>query len=160
MTLNKIINVILLVAALYFGYTFVIPWFKSLGRARVQGRGLRHAGTGEEADCVIAAREAARGLRGRDAVLLQAADRRQRLGPHLPAHREPHRGADDKCDCSRPGLPAPRRERSAICASSATTSPTPRAATARRRSTRASSMSRIYDALDLAAQQSRGLHDG
>ena len=92
-------------------------------------------GTGEEADCVIAAREAAQVFSdemrsfSKPPIDVNAWDRTYlRIENRIAA-------ADDKCDVLAAGLLDRRRARWAICASSATTSPAPRAATARRRST-------------------------
>jgi hypothetical protein len=158
MTLNKIINSILLVAAIYFGYTYVVPWFKSLGTGS-SSRALDSAtGTGEEADCVISARDAAQVFSdemrsfSRPPIDVNKWDKTYlRIENRIAA-------AEDKCSCSRPGCFTVQgalgdlRQLGDDFSSAARGDGTPPV-------NAASSMSRIYDALDLAAQQSRGLHD-
>ena len=92
------------------------------------------AGTGEDGDCVIAARKAAEVFSdemrsfSKPPIDLDAWDRTYlRIENRIAA-------ADDECDCSGPPAP-PRRARSVRCGSSATTSRPRLEATARRRST-------------------------
>ena len=156
-TMNKIINVILLVAVLWAGYTYIVPWFKSLGSGS-SSRALTATGTGEEADCVIAAREAAQ---------VFADEMRSYSKPPIDANdwdrtylRIENRiaAADDKCGCSRPGCLTAQGALSDLRqlgddfsnAARGDKSPPLNAA---------STMSRVYDNLDVAAQQSRGLRD-
>jgi hypothetical protein len=157
MTLNKIINFVLLAAAIYFLWAYVVPWFRSLG----SGPGSRayvDTGTGEEADCVIAAREAAEAFAG---------EMRSFSKPPIDANdwdraylRIENRisAADDKCDCQRPGCFTVQgalgnlRELGSDFSAAARGDGAPPV-------NAASAMSKIYDTLDVAAQQSRGLHD-
>jgi hypothetical protein len=157
MTLNKIINFVLLVAAIYFLWTYVVPWFKSLG----SGPGSRSyvaAGKGEEADCVIAAREAAEAFAGemrsfsRPPIDANDWDRAYlRIENRIAA-------ADDKCDCQRPGCVTVQgalgdlRDLGSDFSSAANGDGAPPV-------NAASAMNRIYDTLDMAAQQSRGMSD-
>ena len=102
MTMNKIINFVLLVAVIWAGYTYIVPWFKSLGTGGTS-RALSPTGTGEEAECVIAARDAAQ---------VFADEMRSFSRPPIDANhwdraylRIENRisAADDKCGCARPG---------------------------------------------------------
>jgi hypothetical protein len=151
-TLNKIINFVLLIAAIYFLWTYVVPWFRGLG----SGPGSRSyvdAGKGEDADCVIAARKAAEVFAdemrsfSRPPIDLDAWDRTYlRIENRIAA-------ADDECDCSRPacstaqGALGSLRELGDDFSIAARGDGTPPI-------NAASSLGRIYDALDLAAQQS------
>ncbi len=102
-TLNKIINFVLLVAALYFLLDLRVPWFRALGT----GPGSRSyvgTGTGEEGDCVIAARKAAEVFSdemrsfSKPPIDVDAWDRTYlRIENRIAA-------AEDECDCARPGL--------------------------------------------------------
>ena len=157
MTMNKIINVILLVAAIWAGYTYIVPWFKSLGTGS-SSRALTATGTGEEADFVIAARDAAQTFSdemrsfSKPPIDVNDWDRTYlRIENRIGA-------ADDKCGCSRPGCLTAQgalgdlRQLGDEFSAAARGDGAPPI-------NGASSMSRIYDTLDLAAQQSRGLHE-
>ena len=161
-TANKIINFVFLIAAVYFLWTYVIPWFRSLGtgpgsRSYVDaGKGV-DAGTGEDGDCVIAARKAAEVFAdemrsfSKPPIDLDAWDRTYlRIENRIAA-------ADDECDCSSPacstaqGALGSLRELGDDFSTAARGDGTPPI-------NAASSLSRIYDTLDLAAQQSSELH--
>jgi hypothetical protein len=157
MTMNKIINVILLVAAIWAGYTYIVPWFKSLGTGS-SSRALTATGTGEEADCVIAAREAAQvfgdEMRSFSKPPIDANDWDRtwlRIENRIGA-------ADDKCGCSRPGC---QTAQGALADLRRLGDDFSRAADGDRSPpvNAASTLSRVYDNLDTAAAQSRGLHD-
>ena len=157
MTLNKIINVILLAVAIYFGYTFVVPWFKSLGTGS-SSRALTATGTGEEADCVIAAREAAQAfsdeLRSFSKPPIDASewDRTYlRIENRIAAADGRARARERGCFTAQGALGDLRQLGDDFSTAARGDGTPPLNA--------ASSMSRIYDTLDLAAQQSRGLRD-
>jgi hypothetical protein len=153
MTLNKIINTLLLAAVLYFGYTQILPWFRSLG----SGPGTRSftdAGSGEEGKCVDAARAAAE---------VFSEEMRSFSRPPIDANawdnaylRIENRMAvaDDACSCSRPacgtaqsGLAGLRDLASDFSRAARGDGAPPINA--------ASAMSRVYDSFDLAAEQAR-----
>jgi hypothetical protein len=156
MTMNKVINVLLLVAVLYFGWVFVVPWFKSLGTigSGSDSRSFSDTGGGEEGKCVTAAREAAEvfsnELRSFSRPPIDAGDwDRTWLRIENRIGR-----ADDLCSCSRPGCFTAQGALSSLhelgdefsTAARGDGAPPVNAA---------STMSRVYDTLDMAAQQSR-----
>jgi hypothetical protein len=153
MTLNKIINFLLLVAAIYFLWTYVVPWFKSLGTGPAS-RDFVAGGSGEEGDCVTAARAAAERF---------SEEMRSFSRPPIDANdwdraylRIENRiaAADDECSCSRPGCLTAQgalgdlRQLGADFAAAARGDGAPPV-------NGASTMNKVYDALDMAAEQSR-----
>jgi hypothetical protein len=157
MTLNKIINVVLLVAVVYFGWTYVIPWFKSLG----SGPGSRiyaEVGTGEEAKCVTAARDAAESFSEELKSFAKPpidTDKWDRTWLRIENRISK---ADDVCGCGRPGCLTAQgalgnlRDLGSDFDNAARGGGAPPV-------NAASTMNRVYDALDMAAQQSRGIRD-
>lgn len=154
MRLNKIINFVLLVASIYFLWTYVIPWFKGLGT----GPGSRSyvaAGEGEDAECVVAARQAAEVFSeemrsfSRPPIDLDAWDRSYLRIENRIAN------ADDKCSCPRPACSTAQgalgrlRELGDDFSSAARGDGAPPI-------NGASAISRVYDTLDQAAQESSG----
>ncbi|HEX2462984.1 MAG TPA: hypothetical protein VHR17_00085 [Thermoanaerobaculia bacterium] len=153
--LNKIINFVLLVVAVWFLWTSVIPWFRGLG----SGPGSRsyvEAGKGEEGDCVMAARNAAEVFAeemrsfSKPPIDLDAWDRTYlRIENRIAA-------ADDECDCSRPacytaqGALGSLRELGDDFSAAARGDGTPPI-------NGASTINQVYDTLDHAAQQSSTL---
>jgi hypothetical protein len=154
MTMNKIINVVLLGAALYFGWTYVIPWFRSLG----SGPGSRsyvEAGSGDEAKCVDAAREAAEKFSEEMRSFSKPPiDRNAWDNAYLRIENR-ITNADQLCSCPRPGCVTAQgalenlRDLGDDFASAARGDGTPPI-------NGASTLSRVYDILDQAAEQSRG----
>ncbi|HVR30931.1 MAG TPA: hypothetical protein VMS86_15515 [Thermoanaerobaculia bacterium] len=154
MTLNKVINVALLALVIWFGYTQLLPWFRSLGDGGA-GRRSFGAGQGEEAKCVEAARDAAAVFSAemrrfsRPPIDREAWDR-----TYLRIENRIAR-ADDLCSCSRPACANARsalatlRDLGGDFSSAARGSGSPPIHAA-------SSLSRVYDNLDAAAQLSRG----
>jgi hypothetical protein len=154
-TLNKIINFVLLIGALYFLWTYVVPWFRGLG-AGPGSRSYVDAGKGEDADCVIAARKAAEVFSeemrsfSRPPIDLDAWDRAYLRIENRIAD------ADDKCSCSRPacftaqGALGGLRELGDDFSAAARGDGAPPI-------NGASAISRVYDTLDQAAQQSSEL---
>jgi hypothetical protein len=155
MTLNKIINFVLLVASLYFLWTYVVPWFKGLGTGP-GSRSYVDAGKGDDADCVIAARQAAEVFSeemrsfSKPPIDLDAWDRTYLRIENRIDH------AEDKCSCSNEACTTARdalgrlRELGDDFSSAARGDGAPPI-------NGASALSRIYDMLDRAAQESSGL---
>jgi hypothetical protein len=157
MTLNKIINFVLLAAAIYFGWTYVIPWFRELGSGGAS-RSFVDAGEGEDADCVIAARQAAEVFAdeiksfSKPPIDANAWDKTYlRIENRIAA-------AEDKCSCSRPGCSTAQgalgslRELGDDFASAARGDGSPPV-------NAASAINRVYDALDQAATEAQGLRN-
>jgi hypothetical protein len=151
MMLNKIINLVLLAAVLYFGYTYVVPWFRSLGSGP-GSRSFADAGSGEDGKCVDAARRAAEVFSEEMRSFSQppideiAWDKAYlRIENRLAA-------ADDACSCSRPacgtaqsGLAGLRDLAADFSRAARGNGPPP--------INGASALSRAYDAFDMAAEQ-------
>jgi len=156
LTMNKVINLVLLAVVVWFGYTQVLPWFRSLGT----GPGSRafNAGGGEDGECVMAARQAAEVfsevMRGFSRPPI---DRNEWDSAYLRIENR-ITNADDRCSCSRPACSNARAALSdlrgladdfSIAARSDGAPPI----------NAASSLSRIYDNLDRAAEVARGIRD-
>jgi hypothetical protein len=153
MTLSKVINLILLAAVLYFGYTQVIPWFRSLGSGP-GSKSFSDPGAGEGGRCVTAARQAAEVFSeemrsfSQPPIDVDAWDRTYlRIENRIS-------NADQACACSRPacftaqGGLGTLRELGDDFSRAARGAGTPPI-------NAASAMNRVYDALDLAAEQAR-----
>jgi hypothetical protein len=153
--LTKAINVVLLVAVLWFGYTQVLPWFRSLGSGPGSRSFKGDTGTGDDAKCVDAARQAAEVFSEEmRAFSRPPVDREKWDSAYLRIENRIGR-ADDLCGCSRPacftaqGGLADLRELGGDFASAARGDGAPPL-------NAASTLSRVYDKLDAAAEQSRG----
>jgi hypothetical protein len=153
---NKIINFALLAAVIWFGYTQILPWFRSLNPTSSSRRGGSFdAGQGEDAECVEAARHAAETFSeemrafSRPPIDREAWDRaylrvENRIGV-----------ADDLCTCERDACSSARAALSTLrdlgddfsSAARGDGEPPLNAASA---------LSKIYDNIDAAAEQARG----
>jgi hypothetical protein len=154
MTLNKVINLVLLVAVIYFGYTYVVPWFRSLGSGP-GSRSFTDAGGGEQGKCVDAARQAAEIFSeemrsfSRPPIDADAWDRTSlRIENRIAS-------ADDACSCSRPACGTAQSGLSSLRELVGDFSRAARGDGAPPINA-ASTMNRVYDAFDLAAEQARG----
>jgi hypothetical protein len=156
--LTKAINVVLLVAVLWFGYTQILPWFRSLGTGSASRSFKGSTGTGDDAKCVDAARQAAEvfseEMRG---FSRPPVDREKWDSSYLRIENRIGR-ADDLCDCPRPacamaqGGLADLRELGSDFSIAARGDGSPPL-------NAASTLSRVYDKLDAAAAQSSGIGD-
>ena len=155
MTLNKIINLVLLGVVIWFGYTQLLPWFRSLGSGPGMGTGSFDAGDGEDAECVEAARDAAAVFSeemrsfSRPPIDRDAWDR-----AYLRIENRIAR-ADDLCSCSRPACSSARGALTTLRDLGSDFSAAARGDRAPPVNA-ASSLSRVYDSLDSAAQLARG----
>ena len=156
--MNKVINLVLLAAIVWFGYTQVLPWFRSLGTGSGSRSFKGDTGTGEDAECVDAARQAAEVFSEEmRAFSRPPIDRDKWDSAYLRIENRIDRAAE-LCDCARPacdtaqsGL-ADLRDLGGDFASAARGDGAPPL-------NAASALSRAYDKLDAAAGQSRGFDD-
>jgi hypothetical protein len=153
MTLNKVINVILLAAVLYFGYTEILPWFKSLGTGP-GSRSYVDAGAGEDGECVTAARQAAEVFSEEMRSFAQPPIDREAWDRTYLRIENRIASASDLCACTRPACFTARGGLSTLRDLGADFSRAARGDGAPPINA-ASAMNRVYDNLDLAAEQAR-----